>query len=743
PSDPKTKTASVIIEIEIGDGVGRKKLDEFEYSVDNISSIEIEIRKTEPEQYDDDPLMKMDLIIKDDKWTGEFAGLPIGINLKFEAKAYSFTDNSEEELLFSGFIIQSLNEGSNIIIIPIRAVICDDEDIPEIINIKKPDDIMVSGATEIVIEAGPAYLEEISYQFIVDENCGSFSPSNGIINLDMDDTIATTIEYTAPDEICQCAYTLILMNRCGSSYTQNFNFNIVESNLGMEVIFCPLIISIKLVQINEDLQISADVTDDKSIENISYEWSFSGGLSFADSLVNPAVLTGYNETTPGDITLIITDEDGCADSFSYAVSDAYEDPAIVKRGNNIDEQTGLIIQSDLTVNDTVVLDKGRFRNIIVLNGGDLTVNENICANNIFVRNGKFTANGNLNICNNIVVEGNSVLQLFGTWHTKDVTIKETGKIEVIASTEYPEDSGVFNLVCENFTIDSEAWFTGDGVGNDPRGKGGGGGDAGKGGGSYGGRGGIGGRGFWTGSHVGEIYGDIHSYTIDKGSVGGSFGGAKIFIISKKLLINGMLTANGAIGVGNHGGGGSGGGILIDSEYIEINGIIHAHGGLGSEFGGGGGGGRQKFFYESGIDINIVDQLNVTGGSGYRDGEDGTIWIDVKPKPPVLISPENNATITEATPTFKFTVIDESKTLDDREDDLTCIIELSADNFVTIYKLYDQTAFIDGWSDCSYLSGDEAEFTPEEELPAGTYYWRATVSDRSVSGKSSEIRMFII
>ncbi|MFQ6039473.1 MAG: invasin domain 3-containing protein [Candidatus Poribacteria bacterium] len=63
--------------------------------------------------------------------------------------------------------------------------------------------------------------------------------------------------------------------------------------------------------------------------------------------------------------------------------------------------------------------------------------------------------------------------------------------------------------------------------------------------------------------------------------------------------------------------------------------------------------------------------------------------------------------------------------------------------ITFYKTYDQSASLEGWSKFSYKSGDEAEFTPPEDLPEGVYQWRAAIRDRNFRSENSEVRSFTL
>jgi len=402
--------------------------------------------------------------------------------------------------------------------------------------------------------------------------------------------------------------------------------------------------------------------------------------------------------------------------------------------------------------------------------GTMTVNGDVSANRISIEGGTLTINGTLYDVSQIIIQSGKLtvstsgsskkqpieslivesgeLHLCGNWFVNDMRING-GVVYVIPYFDSLEGSGTFFLECDQLIIEVDGSINADGAGGDARGIGGGG--YGAGGGGYGGYGGNG-----QGGAGGNKYGDNFSLIIDMGSRGGNYGvgqggkggGSTSIISTGDVAIYGTVTANGGNGQ-DHCGGGSGGGVLILSRRnLELSGSIVANGGNGTFNGGGGGGGRIKLFYETGITIDdVVGKLSVNGGAngphGGAPGQNGTIWTNAIPNPPELIAPEDGALLVTYRPTFRFNVIDTSVDTDERDDDLSCIIELSVDTFATIYKTYDQDVSLSGWSKFSYKSGDEAEFTPTEDLPQGIYQWRAAIRDKSIRGDYSEVRSFTL
>ncbi len=159
------------------------------------------------------------------------------------------------------------------------------------------------------------------------------------------------------------------------------------------------------------------------------------------------------------------------------------------------------------------------------------------------------------------------------------------------------------------------------------------GSTGRSGGSHGGIGGL----DWQNHAAGPVYGDLYHPAQPGGgggpdTGGGNGGGVVRLVVNGPLVVDGAIRANGA----NHNrGGGAGGSIWIDAVALSGSGSIEANGGngngwCGSECSAGGGGGRIALYATSlagGFDWPAVpDHVHAHGGSGYRPGGAGTIYI---------------------------------------------------------------------------------------------------------------------
>ena len=182
------------------------------------------------------------------------------------------------------------------------------------------------------------------------------------------------------------------------------------------------------------------------------------------------------------------------------------------------------------------------------------------------------------------------------------------------------------------------------------------------GGSYGGLGGIGSNN----SATNAVYGEITNPN-ELGSGGGGRsdspagnGGGLIRITAQSIQLDGSIIADGGSGSA-YSGGGSGGGIHIDANSLSGAGKITANGGNGNSgwYAAGGGGGRIAVYYS---DISGFNESNIQayGGTGYRNGTDGTVYLGATaPLDTIIVSgPAEGSTIPLSSVTFTWSGIGE-------------------------------------------------------------------------------------
>jgi hypothetical protein len=416
---------------------------------------------------------------------------------------------------------------------------------------------------------------------------------------------------------------------------------------------------------------------------------------------------------------------------------------------------------DLVVNNDATVAGGKYRNILVKNGsrlvvegdleaqdivaqsGAMIVNGSVIADTVMMAEGSLAVYGNDNTATSVTIGDGGVLHFYGEWSVVDFLIDSGGTASLVVIDDKYPGSGTLNMVADTVTIAGNGVLSAYGAGHDPRGKGGG-WYRNSGGGGYGGQGG---RGYWNATNRGPVFGEDYTYEISMGGEGGYRAGGAINIESREMTIEGTLSSDGR-GEDDSTGGGAGGGVLLHVEALTISGFVSANGGTGGcceTGGGGGGGGRIKIFYDNLTLIGEENHFSVTGGQrgGFlntQNGGIGSVWIDVIPEAPTLLEPQNNEQVGRQ-PSFSFTVVDNSDILDDRVEDLSAIIEVSADGFETVQYTFDQDVSLGGWSQLFYRNGDKATFEVEDNMIPGRYEWRARIRDRSLGSLWSEPSSF--
>ena len=232
------------------------------------------------------------------------------------------------------------------------------------------------------------------------------------------------------------------------------------------------------------------------------------------------------------------------------------------------------------------------------------------------------------IDNNLIVRNQATLTYTGELEiTGDVTVGPGGMIT------HPPTQGALHIITPgNVTIEMDGAINLSGRGYAPRqGPGAGGSSTTSGAGAgYGGAGGDG-----SNTTGGSTYGwATKPYMMGSGAGeetdapnGGPGGGAVRLSVDGTITVDGLLSARGGDGAGStsaDNGGGSGGSVWLFAGTLTGTGTIDADGGNGGGgiYGGGGGGGRIAIYT---CDMQMSTSLiTATGGTGYNNGEDGTI-----------------------------------------------------------------------------------------------------------------------
>jgi hypothetical protein len=236
--------------------------------------------------------------------------------------------------------------------------------------------------------------------------------------------------------------------------------------------------------------------------------------------------------------------------------------------------------------------------------------------NVYFRRGGYMVVGDW-----LVVGGTMKIDEYGRLTHFDATMDFESHLDLTVGTLEVTSTSSIN-------VDARGYLGGSRSGNDATGQttGNTNGAAPRSGGSYGGLGGV-----FDGGPTNPIYGSLTD-PADLGSggsngssnYGGGDGGGWVAINATNIILNGVISANGAAGSGNQSGSGSGGTINITTATLSGTGSMRADGGAGEV---GGGGGRVAISYVDNPTMNTAGIQALGGQGGNVHGTNGTVYLE--------------------------------------------------------------------------------------------------------------------
>ncbi len=206
-------------------------------------------------------------------WTGKVYNINIGQVYQFDGKAY----DNKSLMIFSGTTQQSLDNGTNTLNLRMDPVA--DQTvlaIPRITRIMAPSSIGTEMTDSVQVEVEGSSGSKLNYSFAAPEG-GSFNPAVGSVNL-LGTSATLTSNYTAPISAGIRKNTVQVTNSQGIGVKSSFSIAVsTVSNPNIAGIqFSPVVTSLVGWRDNESNTIlwTADVSDDKPLDQIRYQWSF-------------------------------------------------------------------------------------------------------------------------------------------------------------------------------------------------------------------------------------------------------------------------------------------------------------------------------------------------------------------------------------------------------------------------------------------------------------------------------------
>lgn len=265
-----------------------------------------------------DPLATGSLTLAGGTWGVTVDEMPLGPALTFTLQAF----DASGVLIYTGSTTTVLSQGNlnvGIILVPYD----DGSQIsfPVIRQIIRPAEIVQASSAEVTVAVAGSANETVVIDTVA--GGGSFSPA-GPVSVPLSSGAAgLELTYTAPTEPGTYLHEITVTNEQGFSVKRQFTTVVVwQTETGSIDVggIAPAVTGLSLAREDSLLSMTAEVADDGPVSELSYDWSYDGGLTFADATTNPAVLTGYSETATGTVTLTVTDSDTSIDATGLSTT---------------------------------------------------------------------------------------------------------------------------------------------------------------------------------------------------------------------------------------------------------------------------------------------------------------------------------------------------------------------------------------------------------------------------------------
>ncbi|MBU1669053.1 hypothetical protein KKC13_11595 [bacterium] len=291
----------------------QSKIEKYE-KVTEISYVTLDVNSSATQFY-----IKDKSFIKDgSEWTITLSALPTYTLLTFTAKAYS----SSGVLLYQGDYSNTLvSDIQNIVPIALRTATEVEQNVPSIRSIVFTN----LAKTKLLLSIVNLNQDTLTYE--IESDLGEdFSPSGGTLTFENDTIVQLELDYNKPETAGVYSYRLILTNGQGDRYISVFSITLsddVEVN-ALSLNLPPTIQSLKMESVQENLTLTADVSDDSS-DTLSYVWNLiEGSVTINGSAtVNPLLVSNYTQGTLFKIRLTVSDTHGASISTVYTFEGNY------------------------------------------------------------------------------------------------------------------------------------------------------------------------------------------------------------------------------------------------------------------------------------------------------------------------------------------------------------------------------------------------------------------------------------
>jgi hypothetical protein len=325
-----------------------------------------------------DPLASVNMTGSGGSWSATVDDLPLGPALTFSIQAFDVLGT----LIYTGTTTTVLGAGN--LAVAIVLIPYDDGAtqifFPVIRQITRPAEIIQGTNAQVSVDLEGSSTETLTVD--VTSGGGSFAPSNPIAVPLSSGGATLDLTYGAPAAAPGTyVHTVRAENEQGNSVSRDFSTVVVwETASGVVTIggVAPAVTGFALSLSGSDLVLEATVTDDGPPTDMSYAWSFDGGLTFTNSTVNPAALSGYTEAATGTVTLTVTDSDTAIQAGGLSTTVTFVLPAglfpdvVVTEPQSYPELQGVYASGDGLIgstNEAQLWSEGVSETLVTASGG--------------------------------------------------------------------------------------------------------------------------------------------------------------------------------------------------------------------------------------------------------------------------------------------------------------------------------------------------------------------------------------
>lgn len=294
----------------------------FAGSFADVTAVRVTVSGEDRYGVEQNPLASADLTRDGNGvWSVTIPNLPIGPTLSFTANGL----DASGTVLFTGTATTELTGNGDIVAVAM-APVSDGAQLlfPVVQRVTLPGNVVVSSEAGVSVDVKGSAGEVLTFAFTAQD--GTFAPATGSLTTASSGMGTINSVFSAPDSPGALTQSVQVTNRQNNSVVTDFPVQVIydQTNLDIHLGFAPVITGILGRRTGNDVTWTATVNDDGPASALVYSWAFvpddpSSSASFSTANANPGVLSGYDESLSGTVSLTVTDGDNLSTTVTFAL----------------------------------------------------------------------------------------------------------------------------------------------------------------------------------------------------------------------------------------------------------------------------------------------------------------------------------------------------------------------------------------------------------------------------------------